>query len=104
MYAQAVTKRVPMFDPNVASKVAEHISAFYPQPFDGMALIEKECGRYTRGKHKGAIRGWAEITIVERGGWKKDGPGYMYGHVERPGEIRQIRITDFGGKCYLEVR
>jgi hypothetical protein len=171
MYAQATTKRVPMFDPAVAAKVAEHVSGFYcqaqhpdvtkweiahaileeqdrvsreavvklhanggtdedvlkfateqaelfaarraalgpkpslaPIPFDGMALIEEKCGRYTRGAHKGQLRGWAEITIVERGGWKKDAPGYLNGHVERPGQIRSIRITDFTGRCYLEVR
>jgi hypothetical protein len=113
MYAQTTTKRVPMFDPAVAAKVAEHVSGFYcqalaadgtPIPFDGMALIEEKCGRYTRGAHKGQLRGWAEITIVERGGWKKDAPGYLNGHVERPGQIRSIRITDFTGRCYLEVR
>ena len=101
------TKRAPMFDDAVAAKVAEHIAFLSTQPFtvaDAEALIEKHCGRYSRGKHAGKLRGWAEISMVVEGGWKKDGPGYMNGHVERPGRITKVRIVDnFAGRVYLEI-
>jgi hypothetical protein len=103
-YASTVTKRCPMSDPICAAKVAEHISAFYPQPFDAPALIEQRCGRFVRGAKKGLLRGWANIEVVTEGGWKRHGPGEGNGRVVRPGQILSINIgDDFSGKTYLEV-
>lgn len=104
IYARVETRRVPMFDDAAAAKVAEHISAKYPQPFDAMALIEEKCGRFVRGKHTGKLRGWATIEVVTVGGWKKDGPGYRHGHVVLPGIVLRVTIADdYAGKTYLDV-
>jgi hypothetical protein len=107
-YASTTGKRVPMFDDVAAYKVAEHIAAFYPQPFtvaEALALIEARCGRYIRGAHKGQLRGWATLEVVREGGWKRYGPGEGNGRVVRPGRILSISIgDDFSGKTYLEVR
>jgi len=101
------TKEAPMFDANVAARVAEHVASFMVQPFsvaDALALIEKQCGRYTRGAHKGHLRGWAAVSRVVEGGWKKDGPGEGNGHVEYPGRVTGVVIADrFSGKQYLAV-
>ena len=71
---------------------------------DAMKLIEEKCGRYTRGQHKGQLRGWAEMAVVTEGGWKKYGPGERNGRVVRPGQVLGIKIGDsFSGKTYLEV-
>ena len=102
-YAQTAVKRVPMYDATCAAKVIEHISTFYPQPFDAAALVEAQCGRFTRGAHKGQLRGWATITVVAEGGWKKNGPGYGNGRVVYPGTVLSISIEDFNGKPYLQV-
>ena len=75
-----------------------------PIPFDAMALIEEKCGRYTKGKHKGELRGWASIEVVTEGGWKRHGPGERNGRVVRPGSVLSINIgDDFSGKTYLVV-
>ena len=107
-YASTVTKRCPMADPVCAAKVAEQISAFYPQPFtaeQATALIEERCGRYVRGRNKGLLRGWASIQVVTEGGWQRHGPGERDGGVIYPGRILSISIgDDFSGKTYLEVR
>jgi len=107
-YANTQTKKVPMFDDAAAYRVAEHITAFYPQPFtvaQALALIETQCGRYTRGAHKGQLRGWASITVCTEGGWQRHGTGPRGGGVVYPGRILSISIgDDFSGKTYLEVR
>lgn len=72
-------------------------------PIDAMEMIEKACGRYTRGKHAGQLRGWASITIVTVGGWMKYGPGERNGRVFYPGTIKGIEITDYNGKPYISV-
>lgn len=102
--ASTQIKRVPMFDEAVAAKVAEHVAFFYGPGFDAVGLIEKQCGRYTRGAHKGALRGWAEIEVVVVGGWKKTAPGEGNGFVAYPGRVLSVRISDFNGKPYLEAK
>jgi len=101
--AATVTKTCPMHEPACAAKVAEHISAFYGPGFDVAAPLERACGRFVRGAHKGELRGWASIEVVTEGGWKKHGPGYRNGNVVRPNTVLGVRITDFTGKTYLEV-
>lgn len=66
-------------------------------------MVETHCGRYTRGKNEGQLRGWAHIEICTEGGWKKDGPGERNGRVIRPGRVTAIKILDFHGKAFLEV-
>jgi hypothetical protein len=73
------------------------------RPFDAMALLEERCGRYTRGAHKGQLRGWAHIEVVVEGGWQRMGPGEGNGRVAYPGTILGIAIVDFNGRAYLEV-
>ena len=129
--ASTVFKRVPMFDPVCAAVVAGHIAKFYGGaggpctcpggpakhdfdndacdskkvvPYNAMPLIEAKCGRYTKGKHKGALRGWASIEVVTEGGWKRHGPGERNGRVVYPGTVLSVSIgDDFSGKTYLEV-
>lgn len=102
--ASWVQKRCPMHNEACATRVAEHLTRFMGQPFtvaDAMALIEKQCGRLTRGAHKGALRGWATIAVCTRGGWKRGGYGEGNGHVVLPGTIMGVRISDFNGKVFL---
>lgn len=73
-------------------------------PFNAAALIEERCGRFTRGKSVGQLRGWAEIEVVTEGGWKKTAPGEGNGYVAYPGRVLSVKISDFSGKVYLEVR
>jgi hypothetical protein len=89
-----------------AAKIAEHVARFYCQPFtaeDAMALLEKQCGRFVRGKSVGKLRGWATITICTHGGWKRNGYGEGNGRVCLPGSILGVVITDFNGKVFLSV-
>jgi hypothetical protein len=102
--ASTTIKRCPMADDVCAAKVAEHVAKFYGPGFDAMALIEEQCGRFTSGKSAGKLRGWAEIEVVTTGGWKKTAQGEGHGFVARPGRVLSIRISDFSGKTYLEVR
>src|SRR5262245_21368697 len=127
-YATITTKRCPMYDDACAARIIAQIAAQYPTtaapcdcesvtpvhfatcasngpavPFDATALVEKQCGRFTRGAHAGKLRGWAEVEICTEGGWKRYGPGERNGRVVYPGTILAIRITDFSGKTYLEV-
>jgi hypothetical protein len=95
-YAKMQTKACPMHDPACAEKIIEHIANFYPPGFDAVALVEKHCGRYTRGKHVGALRGWAHVTVCVEGGW-------LRGRVAYPGTVIGITISDFNGTVYLEV-
>ena len=130
-YASTVFKKAPMYDPAVAARVAEQISAFYcsacmpcscgqqqhgfectdtctsrtPATFDAMPMLNEKCGRFVRGPHKGQLRGWVTIEVVTEGGWKRHGPGERNGDVVRPGQVLSISIGDvFSGKTYLEVR
>src|SRR5436190_3689548 len=102
-YASFETKRCPMSDDICAAKVIEHIANLSTQPFtiaDAFDLVESKCGRFTRGKTPGALRGWASITICTVGGWtRKDG----YGHVVYPGTLVRVRISDYNDKTYLEL-
>lgn len=106
-YATIATKRCPMFDPACVAVVARHIAALRVQPFseaDALSLIEKSCGRYVRGKHKGLIRGWASIQICTEGGWKRHGPAEGNGRVVYPGTLISVSIgDDFSGKTYLQA-
>lgn len=102
--ARIEVKRCPMSDDKCAATVIEHIALFYsPGSVDVVALVEETCGRYTRGKHVGKLRGWANLTVCTVGGWKTFGPGERNGGVIRPGTILAISITDFDGKPYIEV-
>lgn len=101
--ARTTLKRCPLFDPACAAAVAQHVGAFYPQPFDAAALLETQCGRYTRGVHAGQLRGWAEVEVVTEGGWKRSGPGERNGRVVRPGQVLSVRVTAYDGRPYLEV-
>lgn len=99
-------KSCPMAQPVCAERVAEHIASFMVQPFtkeQAMEMIEKECGRYVKGKNKGALRGWAHITLCVEGGWKYEGPGERNGFVAYPGKIYGITISDFNGNPYISV-
>jgi len=108
-YAQTGTKRGPMHDAAIVAQVTRMLSTIaqgavpthLATPVDVAALIEAKCGRYTRGAHKGAPRGWATWTFVVKGGWLKDGPGHLNGHVVRPGQVIDVVVTDFGGKTLL---
>lgn len=48
--------------------------------------IAKRAGRFTRGAHKGQVRGWLFLHICSEGGWKRDGSGEG-GGVILPGTI-----------------
>jgi len=56
--------------------------------------ITEAVGVYSRGKRKGQLRGNLMWLKVENGGWLKDGPGYMNGHVVRPGTTFDYKIVD----------
>lgn len=105
-YARTAVKSAPMHDPHVARKAAEWVEHFLPRNGDGetgvdaLALIEEKCGRSTRGKHKGELRGYLEVLYVERGGWRKTG-GYMQGYPVRPGAVLGMKITGWSGQIYL---
>jgi len=99
-YASIQSKTCPMFDPACAAKVAEHISRFRCQPFsseDAMVLVESACGRYVRGKHKGQLRGWAEIRVCTVGGWWRE-----QSRVLLPGMVILVAVRDYSGKVYIE--
>ncbi len=103
-YASFETKRCPMSDDICAAKVIEHIASLSVQPFtvaDAFDLVESKCGRFTRGKTPGALRGWASITICTVGGWMRR--GYDAGHVVYPGTLVSVRISDYNDKIYLEI-
>lgn len=100
-FARIETKQCPMFEDACAARVAEWVGGFYCQPFDAVSLVEKQCGRYVRGKHAGKLRGWATIRVVTEGGWLKLGPGQGHGRVVRPGTVLSVTIADFNGKQYL---
>ena len=103
-YAKTTVHECYLSDPACAAKVAEQIAKFYPQPFDAMAMLEKECGRYVKGAHKGQLRGYAAIHVVSEGGWQRLGPGEGNGRVRRPGTVLKVVVIDrFTGKVYLEV-
>ncbi len=46
------------------------------------ADIERQCGRFTKGKHKGELRGWIVYHKVREGGWS-----FASGGVFKPGLI-----------------
>ena len=108
-YAQTQISSGPMWDPQVFARAVEHITAMSTRngeggmTYDPAAMLEGNCGRYSRGKHKGEIRGWMHIKYVSRGGWLKAGPGYMNGGVVRPDTILGLTVTDFNGKIYYEI-
>lgn len=102
VYARTESKQCPMHDDVCAATVIQHISNTYPQPFDATELVETACGRYTRGKHVGKLRGWATINVVTVGGWRREGPGYRNGRVMYPGTIASISITDYNGNPYFQ--
>jgi hypothetical protein len=102
--ASTILKKCPMNDDACAAKVIEHVASFYAPPFDAAALVEKQCGRFSRGKYAGKLRGWASIEVVAVGGWKRYGFGEGNGRVVRPGMVLGITITDYNGKVFLEVR
>jgi hypothetical protein len=103
-YAKFTGKRAPMFDAACAARVVEQVARFYAPGFDAAALVEAACGRYTRGKHKGALRGWATVTVCTEGGWRRHGPGERNGGVCYPGTVVGVSISDdYSGKVYLEV-
>lgn len=91
-YARTQIKTAPMYDENVAAKVAEQFQG-------GMALVEEKCGRFVRGKHVGSLRGWAHFEIVVEGGWSRE-----RGCVLLPGQLIRLDVSDFNGKRYLEWR
>jgi len=102
-------KRGPMHDPRVLDIVIKIFENSCTRTGTGQltvdipALIEQKCGRYSKGKHKGQLRGWATWTYVERGGWVRNGPGYGNGHVVRPGHNIAVTVSDYTGNHYLEV-
>jgi len=108
--AEIGSKRGPLYDTRVLATVVGIIENASTRTgtgelnLDVPALIEQRCGRYVRGKHQGEIRGWATWQFVLRGGWVKDGHGYLNGHVVRPGQIVSLVVSDFSGKIYLEVK
>lgn len=59
--------------------------------------LEAICGRYSRGKRVGKIRHRLIWKKVVKGGWVKDGPGHMNGHVIKPGKTFDFKIIDFNG-------
>lgn len=102
-YARTAIKSCPMYEDVCASTVAAHIASFYSPGFDAVSLLEARCGRFTRGKHAGKLRGWAKVTVVTEGGWKRSGPGEDNGRVVYPGTVLGVSITDFYGKVFLAV-
>lgn len=107
--AQLGFKRGPMYDPRIYAEVVAMVENSCTRTGSGQltvdipSLIEKRCGRFSRGKHAGELRGWASWQIVTGGGWLKDGPGYMNGHVVRPGQAFGLQITDFSGKVLFDT-
>jgi hypothetical protein len=97
-YAKFTMKRCPMYDDNCVAAVINHAQSLLPAGYDVAGEIEQACGRYTRGRHTGKLRGWANITICREGGWFHSGPGYMNGYVIYPGRVVGVQITDFLGK------
>lgn len=56
----------------------------------GQALVDI-IPLYSRGPRKGLTKGYIVWDKVTKGGWKKDGPGYMNGGVVAPG-TRNVRL------------
>jgi hypothetical protein len=95
-----------MANPTCAETVAKHIARFMAQPFteeQAAKLVEEKCGRYTRGKNKGQLRGYAYIEVCTVGGWRLYGPGERNGGVCYPGTVLSVTIADFNGNAYLSV-
>ncbi len=107
--AHVIIRRGPMYDPRICaiakSLIANSLTrnAYGELTINVDDLIAEKCGIYSRGKHTGKLRGWATWNYVERGGWVSDGPGYMNGHVVRPGHAYGLTISDFNGKIYLSI-
>ena len=103
--ARMVVKRCPMFDPACAAKVVEHVTAKFVaagvEPPDVAAQLEAACGRYSRGAHKGQLRGWAAIETCVSGGWRANDNGS--GGVVYPGTIGQIVVEAFDGKTLFSA-
>jgi hypothetical protein len=106
-YARRSISNAMMYNAGVLEKAAEHITNMSTRnsegklSFDPITLIEERCGRYTRGKHKGELRGTLHVLYAERGGWIKKGPGYMNGRVTLPGQVHGIKITTWAGNTLL---
>lgn len=94
-HARITIKSAPLSDEAVVAKVTEHLSKMGLP--DAATALEAAVGRYVRGKNAGKLRGWVRIHVAESGGWYKEGPGYMNGHVVLPGTVIAITVTDFMG-------
>lgn len=76
----------------------EHKAAALSGEF-GLAFAVRRFGQalvdiiplYSRGPRKGLTKGYIVWDKVVKGGWKKDGPGYMNGGVVAPG-TRNVRL------------
>lgn len=102
-YAKVMVKRCPMSDDACVEAVIKHVESLAGAGFDARQAIEINCGRYTRGRNKGKLRGWANIHICYEGGWFKNGPGYMNGRVVYPNTVMGVSVTDYLGKEYFHV-
>jgi hypothetical protein len=103
-YARVEVKSCPMSEDKCAAVVMRHIESFYsPNTPNLNQVVEEACGRYTRGKHTGKLRGWAKIEVCTVGGWQRLGMGQHHGRVLRPGQIVSISIEDFNGKAYFSA-
>lgn len=101
--ARVEIKRCPMFDDGCAEAVIKHVERLAGSGFDARQAVEIHCGRYTRGRNIGKLRGWANIVVCVEGGWRKSGPGYMNGRVVYPGTVLGLSVTDYLGKEYFSV-
>lgn len=101
------TNPAPMFDSNVVEKTLEHIKTLCNMDREeAMNMLEKQCGRYTRGKHKGELRGYVAVTYCVEGGWLRTGASGTHGpegRVVYPNTLTNLEICGFGGEELLKI-
>lgn len=59
-------------------------------------IIEREAGRYTKGKRKGQLRGRLEWLKIVRGGWS-----YRFGGVHKRGILCWRVVDTWNNKMYV---
>lgn len=95
------TNPAPLFDHNVLGKTVQHISDLCGvDSEEAMAMLEKHCGRYVRGKHKGELRGYVAVSYCREGGWLRTG---SEGRVVYPGTILGLEVCGFNGEEMLKL-
>lgn len=99
-YAKTEVHRCPMAEQVCAETVARHVAELKNLDVEtATSEIETACGRYSRGAHKGQLRGWAVVTVVREGGWNRAVGGVLY-----PGTVVSVTISDFNNRPYYSAK